>query len=428
MCYNNRIKSTNSFETMLTPDKPKIKEFTLRPGENARLTLGDDLLEFRTLSGTPIAEIQLVPHWGIKVRNQSTGVTIEYPFGVICRLGTNNMPKNFFANEGKFISGDHLVLKMIEKNHDGSIRIEMRDTHSTNGTACTIKEEPQMPDNPEAPSAIKKPGHSAEQLLANNREGQITTPDGNCLAITGKGARENNEDGVFINTGIIALADGMGGESSGELASLAALEAVRDLAKNRHVPMGKFFAEACASLRQKKIPAASGSTLAIARKIQAPSGKAKFEVGHVGDSKILVISLSQKKILFESTDQSRIQEMLKRKILEDPIERYQNVQNSIISNAISGRGLKQEPELAQIEGTAGDNIVILCSDGVSDFVTPEEILELACKYRNLCPRAIMDLASSRHNRVHGFNITLNGQNRHVDVTGGDNLSVAMMMG
>ena len=82
----------------------------------------------------------------------------------------------------------------------------------------------------------------------------------------------------------------------------------------------------------------------------------------------------------------------------------------------------------KIINTTGDTIVVACSDGISDFVTPEEILEIACEKRQLCGNEIVDLALSRQNRPDGFEARLGGRIRHIDVKAGDNASIAVMRG
>ena len=132
------------------------------------------------------------------------------------------------------------------------------------------------------------------------------------------------------------------------------------------------------------------------------------------------------RIIWESTDQSKVQKMLDFGILTDSLQRYTHPQKNIVTNAISRNGLLENPEFIKIEVPIGSALVVIVSDGVSDFVSPEEILEIALLERQFCAQTIYNLAYSRQGKP--FDIKLEAQLMRVPVSGTDNISVAVMLG
>ena len=183
--------------------------------------------------------------------------------------------------------------------------------------------------------------------------------------------------------------------------------------------------------------------------------RVKFEIGHVGDTKAYALSLSQKKILKETKDQSEIQEQIDERIVE-PVDRWLRIDNRL-TNGIRSKGLKVSPEIFTVEGEEGDIMVVTCTDGGSDFFTPEEILEISMEHKlpgemklgfrdrllamiskfgkteskarfvsadlPILGKKIRELALSRHKKV--FSIKFKGSLYKVDRMLADDLTVAL---
>ena len=185
--------------------------------------------------------------------------------------------------------------------------------------------------------------------------------------------RANNEDSVYAGARLLALADGMGGHAAGEVASQLVIAALAHLDDDE--PGG--------DLLNKLDTAVRDGNSAIAAQVQADpdlegmgttltailfAGN-RLGLAHVGDSRGYLLrdgELSQitKDDTFVQTlvDEGRI-------TLE---EAHSHPQRSLIMRALTGHEV--EPTLIMREARAGDRY-LLCSDGLSDPVSHETILE-----------------------------------------------------
>ncbi len=325
------------------------------------------------------------------------------------------------------------------------------------------------------PEAIKfSPSIQFVSLGAESEN--ITSEDQNCCALTSKGTREQNEDAALVAKDLIIIADGMGGTAAGEIASHETIVAAyQQLQKDPNKELTREpFDAACQALLEnyKNIPDVglkgnSGSTLVIVKKKLLDANTTYFEIGHVGDSHVIAISLNLSLqglgIYYESTDQSVVGMEFSVYPNSDPLLRYTHPQKNFISNAILPMEKTYEaPELFTVEGTPGDIIIIACSDGVTTFVSPEEIENIVIdqvKPRILITQnrkdislttdptteinfkkteitredlpviieRIKNLALSRQNQP-TFEILLQGTKRVVnDYPNGDNITVAAMI-
>src|SRR5918911_922173 len=83
-------------------------------------------------------------------------------------------------------------------------------------------------------------------------------------------ARQTNEDALFASEHVFAVADGMGGEQAGEVASAIAIEAIRNAAAEEELPdrLEDVIAEANEEIntmaREDSSRAGMGCTLTVA--------------------------------------------------------------------------------------------------------------------------------------------------------------------
>jgi PPM family protein phosphatase len=376
---------------------------------------------------------------GLIILNKDTGYRTSIEGLGKTTLGVKTFHEGFFGHHSRIISGEHVEIAVMRITFDGC-EIALTDLNSTNGTVYTQEtfhkpaEEYEKKTDPITRNAKHFQRESMNQIetgqiLGGGQEGKIISPSGSACAITLTGGRKNNEDGIFVSDGQIAVADGMGGEECGELASELALFAVKKNLPDENISLRQVLEKATHQLAKGNIPPQSGTTLAMARKSNPTPSVTHFELAHVGDAKIYVVSLNEKIIIYESPDQSRVQELIRRKMLK-PVDRYRSERNNLITNCIRAGSMEQSPVITNIQNTSNQTLVVLCSDGISDFVTPEEILLMALENPDpeKCSEEIKNTALMRHNQVDGFHILLDGKIEHVKVNNTDNLSVAVMRG
>jgi PPM family protein phosphatase len=185
--------------------------------------------------------------------------------------------------------------------------------------------------------------------------------------------RSNNEDSVYAGARLLALADGMGGHAAGEVASQLVIAALAHLDDDE--PGGDLLAKLGEAVRE--------GNAAIAAHVEADAelegmgttltailfAGNKLGLVHIGDSRGYLLrdgDLTQitKDDTFVQTlvDEGRI----------TAEEAHSHPQRSLIMRALTGHEV--EPTLIMREARAGDRY-LLCSDGLSDPVSHETILE-----------------------------------------------------
>lgn len=188
--------------------------------------------------------------------------------------------------------------------------------------------------------------------------------------------RTNNEDSVLsdIESGIFVLADGMGGHQAGEVASDIAVRKAYDFLKEKvsgpGVPdyreslLGAFVkannAVRQASLMDKALTG-MGTTL-----ILAVVHDGKCSIGSIGDSRAYLLRESIMQITGDQTVGAFLAQC--DGVEEDDIDpAYWHV----LTQAV-GANPDLEPELIEMS-LKNDDILILCSDGLSDMLSDDEI-------------------------------------------------------
>ena len=185
--------------------------------------------------------------------------------------------------------------------------------------------------------------------------------------------RANNEDSVYAGARLLALADGMGGHAAGEVASQLVIAALAHLDDDE--PGGDLLGKLDQAVREgnaaiaahvENDPELEGMGTTLTAILFAGN---KLGLIHIGDSRGYLMrdgELSQitKDDTFVQTlvDEGRI----------TAEEAHSHPQRSLIMRALTGHEV--EPTLIMREARAGDRY-LLCSDGLSDPVSQETILE-----------------------------------------------------
>jgi serine/threonine protein phosphatase PrpC len=191
--------------------------------------------------------------------------------------------------------------------------------------------------------------------------------------------RRVNEDSVYANPRLLAVADGMGAHPHGEVASAVTLTAIAEMdvclsqGESGETDPLAALSDACG--------VAAGRLTELAEKDRDLTGMGTtltamlwtdggFAVAHVGDSRGYLLrdgSLTQ-----FTHDHTMIQSLVDEGHLS-PEQAEDNPRRSILIRALQAGGTP-EPDLFTQEARDGDRY-LLCSDGVTCVVKPEAIQE-----------------------------------------------------
>jgi protein phosphatase len=181
--------------------------------------------------------------------------------------------------------------------------------------------------------------------------------------------RDGNEDAYLVDDamGLVAIADGMGGHRAGEVASAIAVEALRAA-----ITSGRTLREAIEDANTAVFTKAQsdsnlhgmGTTLTAATLVAGNT----VLLGHVGDSRAYVLHDSALRQV--TVDHSLVEELVQEGRLTAD-EAAVHPQRSIITRSI-GTDPQVDVDVYPVELAPGDRLV-LCSDGLTDMVRPEQI-------------------------------------------------------
>jgi serine/threonine protein phosphatase PrpC len=209
--------------------------------------------------------------------------------------------------------------------------------------------------------------------------------------------RKNNEDnfGYDLRHGIFVVCDGMGGQQAGELASKIAVDTVLDYFRQNArdvVPVGGTSFEGVSDravglanaiqLANQAIHNAAAEDLRHAGMgctIVAVSVEGDlFSIANVGDSRIYLIR--ENNLTQLTDDHSLVMEQVRRGIMTMEEAATSKAQNVIVRAL--GIDDSVEPDLEDHQFSAGD-VLLLCSDGLSRYVTGEKMIEAVTKESSL---------------------------------------------
>ncbi len=202
--------------------------------------------------------------------------------------------------------------------------------------------------------------------------------------------RENNEDTYCVcenklKDNLFLIADGMGGHNAGEIASALASKTIEDLfLKLEHEVDYNDFLRDAIQLTNEKVYKTSlmyseyhnmGTTLSV-----LIISKDKIYIGHVGDSRIYY--MTEKTIQQLTTDHTLVQTMLDNGTITEREAKTNNFRN-VLTQAI-GTSKKVTISLIESKIPLRKNIkFLLCSDGLTEGLTDEEIHNTFYKTKNL---------------------------------------------
>ncbi len=209
--------------------------------------------------------------------------------------------------------------------------------------------------------------------------------------------REQNEDAIAIAAehGLALVADGMGGYNAGEIASgLAAefllthltadLNALQGRGRRKAAKPSKRAQRKLHDLLRDRVDGANEAIIDVANRQPECFGMgttlALLLIGekavttlHLGDSRIYRMRGDVLSLL--TRDHSLLQEQLDAGILS-PQEARDSISRNFVTRAL-GVDPIADPEINEFDVAPGD-LYLICSDGLPDMLSDEEIFELLC--------------------------------------------------
>ena len=232
---------------------------------------------------------------------------------------------------------------------------------------------------------------------------------------TDKGlVRQNNEDNycLDVSSGLLVVADGMGGHASGEVASKMTTDVIRDYFKNVHegrAPVFGKYREDCSEMTNRIGSAVRLANMAVFEAAKSDSklqgmgttiaavlvNGNKLSIAHVGDSRVYLVRAGDIEQLTD--DHSIVYEQVKRELITRDEAQKSDMKN-ILTRAV---GISPDVEVDFNEMTLTDgDILILCSDGLSSMVSDDDILSVVISTGNpaeTCEKLI-DMANKNGGR------------------------------
>lgn len=208
-------------------------------------------------------------------------------------------------------------------------------------------------------------------------------------AISDRGkTRENNEDAVHAGPRLIAVADGVGGGPSGEVASSLVIRSLQELDSDTPAEsLADGVARANRRIREAigSRPELEGMGTTLTAMLAAGD---ELQLAHVGDSRAYLWrdgTLTQL-----SRDDTFVQGLVDEGVISAD-EARNHPQRSLVTQAMNGAAI--EPTFATVPPRPDDRY-LLCSDGLSDYVAAGAIADVLATAPDLeeCARRLVELA------------------------------------
>ncbi len=186
--------------------------------------------------------------------------------------------------------------------------------------------------------------------------------------------RAGNEDSGYAGPRLLVVADGMGGHAAGEVASAAAVRALRPLdSATVSEPRAELRAAVDAANDQlrslvEEDPGREGMGTTLTALLWRGTG---FTLAHVGDSR--AYALRDGELTQISHDHTFVQTLVDEGRIS-PDEAESHPQRNLILRSVSGHS-RLEIDVDDIEAAADDRL-LLCSDGLSGVVHAAELARI----------------------------------------------------
>ncbi len=221
---------------------------------------------------------------------------------------------------------------------------------------------------------------------------------------TDKGARRtNNEDAFFVlkNDNLFIIADGVGGNKSGEIASRTAVNEVAQYVEENGISSE----HVCEQLK-KTVQYANYRVYDLAQKYIENRGMAttlivacindgKLYIANVGDSRAYIYR--EETLIQISEDHTYVNELVKAGVISRADARNHEEKN-MITRAVGAESMV-EPDIYEISLTSSD-VILLCTDGLYGEVGSEVIEKVLSKDLSMSDTCnmLVDLANENGGR------------------------------
>jgi len=197
---------------------------------------------------------------------------------------------------------------------------------------------------------------------------------------------------------LLIVADGMGGSNAGEVASRVAVNTIRDSFLTRSGDISEFLVHSVCNANKMILQQASDEVdkMGMGTTVDAVViDKDKVYIAHVGDSRVYHYSggvLSQ-----VTVDHSYVQELIDNGLLTSE-EAESHPQKNLITRVLGG-GEKTYADIIMRDWKP-DDILLLCSDGLTNQVNNDEIKEIISRKGKAATKAeaMIRLANKRGGR------------------------------
>jgi len=198
------------------------------------------------------------------------------------------------------------------------------------------------------------------------------------FALSERNQREKNQDALYAarveDYAVFGVADGLGGHAHGEVAAGKAIAEIRELAT------GRIFTSRPSDLLSRAFEMANhriasynqehrvNSATTLIAAIVHTSGKCT--IANYGDSRAYIIGNDE---CWHTRDHSFVQQLIESGILKEE-DSFRHPHNNILTQAL-GLDCRAFPDI--YERDVKGKVLILSSDGMHDFVRPEQIRQIA---------------------------------------------------
>ena len=189
--------------------------------------------------------------------------------------------------------------------------------------------------------------------------------------------RSNNQDSAYAGPHLLAVADGMGGHAGGDVASRLAIAALAPLDRTEHGPE-----EALTDLehtveraRQDLVRASDADPELVGMGTTVTAllhTGTTLVMAHLGDSRAYL--LREGRLTQVTVDHTFVQHLVDTGRIS-PEEAEHHPQRNVVMRVLGDFDVDLTPDMSVREARAGDRW-LLCSDGLSGFVSPEQITEV----------------------------------------------------